>query len=96
MTSTEVGFFAQLKGKLTKKRYKCATIFVDHYSHLRFVHLQLDNESDKTLATKLAFKQYAAEHKVKILHYHCDTDTFMTTPSDKHAMRQGNNSPSVG
>jgi hypothetical protein len=72
MTSTEVGFFAQLKGKLTKKCYKCATIFVDHYSHLRFVHLQLDNKSNKTLAAKLAFKQYAVEHGGKILHYHCD------------------------
>ncbi len=34
MTSTEVGFFAQLKGKLTKKRYKCATIFINHFSCL--------------------------------------------------------------
>ncbi len=31
MTSTEMGFFAQLKGSLTKKRYKCCTIFVDNY-----------------------------------------------------------------
>ncbi len=30
MTSTEVGFYAQMKGKLTKKRYRCATILVDH------------------------------------------------------------------
>ncbi len=72
MTSTEVRFFAQLKGKLTKKRYECATVFVNHYSRLRFVHLQLADKSDKTLAAKLAFKQYAAEHGVKILHYHCD------------------------
>jgi hypothetical protein len=34
MTSMEVGFFAQLKGKLTKRRYKCATVFVDHFSCL--------------------------------------------------------------
>jgi hypothetical protein len=34
MTSTEVGFFAQLKGKLTKKCYKCATVFVNHFSLL--------------------------------------------------------------
>ncbi len=39
MTSTEVGFYTQLKGKLTKKRYKCATIFIDHFSCLQFVHL---------------------------------------------------------
>ncbi len=56
ITSTEVGFFAQLKGKLTKKRYKCATVFADHFSCLRFVHLQLDDKSDETLAAKLAFE----------------------------------------
>jgi hypothetical protein len=64
MTLTEVGFYVQLKGKLTKKRYKCATVFVNHHSHLRFVHLQLDDKSNKTLAAKLVFKQYVAEHGV--------------------------------
>jgi hypothetical protein len=32
MESTEVGFFAQLKGSLTKKRYRYCTVFVDHFS----------------------------------------------------------------
>ena len=72
MTSTEVGFYAQLKGKLTKKRYKCITVFVNHFSHLCFVHLQINNLSAETLFAKLAFEQYAAEHRVKILHYHCN------------------------
>jgi hypothetical protein len=76
MTSTEVGFYAQLKGKLTKKRYKCATVFVNHFSRLRFVYLQLDDKSNETLAAKLAFEQYTAEHGVKILHYHCDNGRF--------------------
>ena len=49
MMSTEVGFYAQMKGKLTKKSYRCATVFVNHYSHLRFVHLQVDDSSAKTL-----------------------------------------------
>jgi hypothetical protein len=39
MTSTKVGFYAQLKGKFSKKHFKCATVFVDHYSHLHFVYL---------------------------------------------------------
>jgi hypothetical protein len=71
-----VGFFAQLKGRLTKKHFKCATVFVNHYSRLRFVHPQLDDKSDKTLTAKLAFDQYATEHGVKILHYHCDDGRF--------------------
>jgi hypothetical protein len=32
MASTEVGFFAQMKGKLTKRQCRCATIFVNHCS----------------------------------------------------------------
>ncbi len=72
MVSTEVGFFAQLKGKLTKKRYQCCTIFVDHYSRLRFVHNQIDDSSVKTVAAKHAFEKFAAEHGVCIHHYHCN------------------------
>ncbi len=76
MTSTEVGLHAQLKSQLTKKHYKCATVFVDHNSRLQFFHLQLDEGPAKTLAAKLAFKQYAAKHGVNILHYHCNNGRF--------------------
>ncbi len=34
MVPTEASFFLQLKGTLTMKRYKCATIFVDLLSRL--------------------------------------------------------------
>ena len=76
MVSTEAGFFAQLKGMLTKKRYKCATIFVDHFSRLRFVHLQIDDSAVETLAAKQAFEAFAANHGVRIQHYHCDNGRF--------------------
>ena len=39
MISAQVGFIAQLNGKLTKKRYKAATIFIDHFSRLQHVCL---------------------------------------------------------
>jgi hypothetical protein len=52
MQSTAVGFIAQLKGGLTTKRY---TIFVDHYSPYRFVHLQQTLSSADTFAAKKAF-----------------------------------------
>jgi len=76
MTSTELGFVAQLKGKLTKKRYRCATVFVDHYSCLQYVHLQVDDSSIKTVAAKRAFETFAAQHGVRIQHYHCDNGRF--------------------
>jgi hypothetical protein len=76
MMLTEVGFYAQLKGKLTKKCYKCATIFVNHLSHLRFVNLQINASFEKTIAAKLTIEQYATEYGVKILHYHCNNGQF--------------------
>ncbi len=69
MTSTEVGFYVQMKGKLTKKRYRCATVFVDHYSRLRFVHLQINDLLVETFAAKHAFKTFATEHGIKIQNY---------------------------
>ncbi len=37
LISMQVGFIAQLKGTLTKKRYTAATVFVDHYSQLKYI-----------------------------------------------------------
>jgi hypothetical protein len=34
LESSTPGFVAQLKGFLTKRRYTCATVFVDHLSRL--------------------------------------------------------------
>jgi hypothetical protein len=76
MESTQVGFHAQMTGKLTKRRYRGATIFVDHYPRLRFAHLMQDLTSDETIKAKRAFEQFAADHGVKILHYHCDNGRF--------------------
>jgi hypothetical protein len=76
MTSTKVGFFAQLKGALTKKRYRCCTIFVDNYSRQRYVHLQVDDTTKEMIKAKHAFEKYAAEHGVSIKHYHCNNGRF--------------------
>ena len=76
MISTQVGFVAQLKGKLTTKRYRAATIFVDHYSRLRYVHLMQSLTSEETCAAKRAFELFAQQHGVKIQHYHADNGRF--------------------
>ena len=95
MTSTKLGFVAQLKGKLTKKRYRCATVFVDHYSCLRCVHPQDDDSSIETVTAKHAFKTFAAQHGVRIQHYHCDKGVSTTTPSNRHATMPASSLPSV-
>jgi hypothetical protein len=76
MISTQVGFIAQLKGTLTKNRYTAATIFVDHYSRLKYIHLMTKLTSEETIETKQAFEHFAEQHSIRILHYHCDNGQF--------------------
>jgi hypothetical protein len=56
MQSTQAGFYAQLKGKLTSKRYTAATIFFDHFSWLRYVHLMTSLSSQETIEAKKAIE----------------------------------------
>ena len=74
--STQPGFVAQLKGKLTTQQYKAATVFVDHFSGLRYIHMMTNTSSHETIKAKLAFEQFAANHCVKIEHYHADSGQF--------------------
>jgi len=76
MISTQVGFVAQLKGKLTLRRYRAATVFVDHYSRLRYIHLMQSLTSEETYAAKRAFERFAKQHGVTIQHYHADNGRF--------------------
>jgi hypothetical protein len=52
LISTQVGFIAQLKGTLTKKRYTAATVFVDHDSWLKYIHLMTKLTSKETMEAK--------------------------------------------
>jgi len=60
------GLVAQLKGIPTKKRYTCATVFVDLYSDYLYVHFQYSTNAQDTLEAKHAFKRFAKSHGVEI------------------------------
>jgi hypothetical protein len=81
LVSMQVGFIAHLKGTLTKKRYTAATVFVDHYSQLTYIHLMTKLTSKETMDAKQAFKHFAKKHGVCILHYHCDNRRFADNAS---------------
>ena len=74
--SSTAGFVAQLKGTLTNKRYRMATVFIDHFSDLSFVHLQENNTSAELLKAKMAFEGFASSCGVKVMHYHADNGRF--------------------
>jgi hypothetical protein len=70
------GFIGQLKGKLTKRWYGAATIFVDHASRLSYVHLQSWVTAEETIDAKKAFEAYARSHGVIVKYYHADNGCF--------------------
>jgi hypothetical protein len=76
LESTSPGFIGQMKGALTNKRYRFATVFVDHFSRLSYVHLQQTNSAIETLEAKRAFEKFASAHAVLIKHYHADNGRF--------------------
>ena len=69
LESTTPGFIAQLKGNPTKFRYTGATVFVDHYSDMTYIHLMKRLTSAETVEAKKAFEAYARNRGVQIQHY---------------------------
>jgi len=67
--SSTAGFVAQLKGSLTNKRYRVATVFIDHFNDLSFVFPQEDNTSAELIRVKVAFEKFANSCGVNMLHY---------------------------
>jgi len=70
------GLVGQTTGKLTKSRYMVATIFVDHYSDLDYVHVQASTSAEDTIEAKQAFEKFALDRGVKIEQYHADNGIF--------------------
>ncbi|KAL7481330.1 hypothetical protein ACHAW6_007014 [Cyclotella cf. meneghiniana] len=59
--STQVGFIAQLKGKLTTQWYQYGTVFINHFSLLRYVCFMTDQSSAQMLKAKQAYEQLASK-----------------------------------
>ena len=76
LVSATPGLIGQMRGFLTHKRYKVATIFVDNHSGFSYVFAQQSTSAEETVKGKLAFERYAKAHGVKILHYHADNGIF--------------------
>jgi hypothetical protein len=89
MQSPVPGLIAQNKGSPTRERYMAATIFVDHYSDVTFVHLQKTLNAKDTIEAKEAFERWANSHSVKVKHYHTDNGRFAETDFMAHVAKSG-------
>ena len=76
LESRTLGFIGHMKGTPTVQRYRCATIYVDHFSRLSYVHLQRQMTSDETVESKVAFEKFCEARGVAVKHYHADNGRF--------------------
>ena len=76
LTSPSPGLVAQMTGRLTKARYRYATVYVDQFSRLSYVYLQKSADAEETLKGKLAFELFAQQNGVQIKGYHADNGVF--------------------
>ena len=56
LQSPILGFVGHMKGCLTRVRYYSATLFVDHYSGLLYVHVQKPTNSEETVLAKKTYE----------------------------------------
>ena len=96
MDSLLPGFIAQLKGKLTKNIYQPATVFVDHFSRLSYMNLQINLTSDNTLKVNNAFESYSRKQGVKIYHYHAENGRFAQNQFSNISKNKDKRYPNVG
>ena len=52
LESPQVGFITHMKGRIVKKRYRYATVFVDHLSDLKYVHCISEIKLEETIYAK--------------------------------------------
>ena len=76
LESSTLGLVGHMKGRPTLQRYRCATIYIDHYSRLSYVHLQCQLTSEETVLGKIAFEKFCEARGVTVKHYHADNGRF--------------------
>jgi hypothetical protein len=92
------GLVGQLKGVPTRARYRVATVFIDTYSSVSYVHLQQTTNAAETLEAKRQFENFARLYGVEISHYHADNGRFIENiwRDDIKEMRQTMSYSGVG
>jgi hypothetical protein len=78
LVSSTPGLVAQMAGFLTRKRYKYACVFVDHFSDFGYVYMMKEHTANEALDAKLAFEAYSEAHGIEVKRYHADNGVCAT------------------
>jgi hypothetical protein len=62
LESSTPALVTQLKVILPNRRYTCATLFVDHFSRLNYIHMQHQLTSNETVDAKHAFEAFTVQN----------------------------------
>ena len=87
LESRTAGLIGHMKGTPTVQRYRCATIYIDHFSRLSYVHLQKQLTSEETVQGKVAFEKYCEARGVTVKHYHADNGRFADNGFVNHIIK---------
>ena len=72
LVSPTPGLVAQMTGRLTTKRYRHATVFVDQYSGLGYIYPQKTATAEETVEAKKSFEDYCESQGVQVRAYHAN------------------------
>jgi hypothetical protein len=66
-----------------------ATVFVDHFTNMSYVHLQTSTNAVETLEAKTEFEKFALTCGVLIKHYHADNGRFAESVWKEDVQKKG-------
>ena len=96
LVSPTPGLIAQMTGHLTTQRYKYATVYVDQYSKLGYVHIQKSSSAEETVTGKRAFEKYMLSLGVRVKSYQADNGIFRAHKWMDASREQGQSISFVG
>ena len=85
----------QTTEQLATSRYRVATIFIDHFLNIDYVHIQKATSAKDTLEAKSHFEHFAQDQGVVIRHYHANNGIFASNGFVKAFVKVGKLYPSA-
>ena len=96
LESPPSGLVAHMSWRLTTKRYKYATVFVDHISELSYVYLPNIASVEEALEAKQISQQHILDKGVAIYAYYADNVIFKANNWEKAWEQEGKKLTSAG